>query len=265
MQSLSIEPKVEGKGRSFTATPLAFIVADTLWSGGQTATEAIRPIWIQLAGSDAELRPFVANLQVGRKAIFKKANHWSRRGVEKLEILKSAGYHTTWQRMPEGSVATIYLQDLFVLDPGMVDPAGIQFCLLPSREWIENQRVDSATAVDYLLTLADVDREELVKHVPIATLFAAYLDRRTRCPLVNDPRFYLQLYHACLTTGLASFSHSQGSHQSEVWGVHSRFHKFQANIDNVSVSVCPPIAFSANHEAFEELLVEQVQIYFRSI
>ena len=51
------------KGRQFRAVCLATIEADSLWDGGETAGDKIRPVWAAFAGSDGELRPFVANMR----------------------------------------------------------------------------------------------------------------------------------------------------------------------------------------------------------
>ena len=261
MRNLVIRTSDSQKGRAFRAIELACVESDSLWEGGRTSTNNVRPIWIMLAGSDNELRPFVANLRMGKKA--EVPNGYSRRNKDCIELLKSAGYNYTWQRMSEGSVVTAFLPDLFRLDPGMVDPKGIKFVLLPSRDYIEKQAVETDQAIKHVAKVFKVpDNLDLSGMVTVSALFAAYLDRRTRCPLVADTRFYLQLYLACLDKGLASWSHSSYSHYREFG--QSSYIQFNET-DTETVGLLPGVAFQAQHEEFEELMAEQVKVYFEAI
>lgn len=222
------------------------------------------------AGSDAELRSFITNLRLGRKAE-RQGNH---RGSDedRLEFLKSVGYQITWQRELEGAIATLFHPDLFRLDPGMVDPAGIQFVLLVPKDWSDAQAVVVRPAVDHVRALAPaVDPSLLEGLVPTAYLFAAYLDRRTRCPLVADGRFYLQLLVAALDQGLASLPGNCARYNSgrSEWG-HNPRHGFNFEIggerycrDNIkTIGLKHAISFSASHEVFEAFLAEQVSLFF---
>lgn len=230
MQDFSIVPEAGKKGRSFSAKCTALVVADSLWASGSGDT--MRPIWAQFVGSDAELRPFATNLKLGRKA---EPSHGRSSACDRLEFLRSANFQHAWQREPEGTVLTVYHPELFRLDPGMVDPEGATFAMLVPRWWIAAQTVDGG---------ADVAR---------ASLFAAYLDRRTRCPLVNDTAFYVQMLAAALEAGFArmptdrSVKYSRGPLAAE--GLE------QAGVDSV-------ITFSAPHTNLEEFLAEQVGEYF---
>lgn len=258
MRNLVITTSDTKKGRSFSALQIACVEADSLWEGGRTSTDTVRPVWMMLAGSEIELRSFVANLRGGRKA--EVGNGYRSRGKEKVEFLKSVGYQFTWQRMPEGSVVTVFLPDLFRLDPGMVDPKGIQFVVLPTKEYISTQTIDIATAETHSRGLfklpADIDFTQVV---PTAALFCAYLDRRTRCPLLVDSRFYTQLYLACLEKGLASWSHESYSYCRE-FGQNSRVPFLETDTDKVGL--LPGVAFQANHEDFEKVLAEEVKRFF---
>ncbi len=264
MRYLLIEPQKEGRGRSFRAIPIAMVTASRLWGGG--GDDSIRPIWIMMAGSEEEIRPFAANLRLGKKAVLKSGNgNWRRRGETKVELLKSAGYQFAWQRTAEGSVLTAFLPEFFRLDPGMVDPKGIQFCVLPSKQWVASQALDPRPAVDHMMRLdPGLPRERLTELAPVAALFCAYLDRRTRCPLINDQRFYLQVLCAALADGVASFSTPVGHYYGEVgWGQH-KFFGFEEE-DTADVGLLPGVACSAEHVAIEKLLAEQAQIYFKTI
>jgi hypothetical protein len=224
------------------------------------------------AGSDAELRSFTTNLRLGRKAE-RLSNFRSRGGdEERLEFLKTVGYQITWQRESEGAIATLFHPELFRLDPGMVDPAGIQFVLLVPADWEAAQAVEVTAAVDHVRALAPkVDPSFLERLVPTAYLFAAYLDRRTRCPLVADGRFYLQLLVASLDQGLASLPGNcarYDSHRSE-WG-HNGRHGFNLEVggerysrDGIeTIGLRHAISFHASHEQFEVFLAEQVSLFF---
>jgi hypothetical protein len=213
---------------------------------------------MMLAGSEIELRSFVANLRGGRKA--EVGNGYRSRGKEKVEFLKSAGYHFSWQRMAEGSVVTVFLPDLFRLDPGMVDPKGIQFVLLPTQDYVNAQSIDIETSVAHAKGLFKLPEDlDFNQVVPTAALFCAYLDRRTRCPMLVDSRFYTQLYLACLEKGLASWSHESYSYSRE-FGQNSRVPFLETDTDKVGL--LPGVAFSATHEDFEEVLAREVKIFF---
>ncbi len=269
MRECFISPaKDTSKGRTFRALCLATVEADGLWSGGYSAGDTIRPVWAMFCGSDGELRPFMANLQTGRKGEFPKGG-FGRKGGDKIEILKSAKFQAAWQKETEGSIATTFLPDLFRLDPGMVDPNGINFVLLPTVEWAKSQTLDVAPIIEHglrVLNMREWKRQiGLDVLVPIGYLFAAYLDRRTRCPLLADGRFYLQILLASLDQGLASLSceaqRSSYYHREdpENWGKSPRL-GFR-EIGTSDVGMLPGIAFSSNHSDIEKLLAEQATLF----
>jgi hypothetical protein len=259
-----IAPQTEGKGRSFTAMCLASVEADLLWSGGQTDTDEQRPIWAMFAGSEQEMRPFVANLKTGRKCELSRSGYYSRK-TDKMTFLRSAGYSVTWQRETEGSVATVFLPDLFQMDPGMVDPSGAAFVVLPTKEWASNQKIDVNPLVQHAKWFVDSYRgvptltdDELAEMVPISFLFASYLDRRARCPIPADERFYLQLMLACIREGLASLPSTRS--YSQEFGVHNYF-KFSC-IGTEEIGFARLVAFKAEHSSIERVLAEQVGLFF---
>lgn len=235
-----IEPQKEGKGRSFRATLLSYVEAGVLWPRGN---DTFRPVHMTLAGSDNELRPFVANLRTGKKAV---AGY---KGREKYEVLKSAGFQCAWQRHALGSLVTIFAPDLFCLDPGMVDPKGVSFVLLPSREWLK----PSSVALPACVPEAQADDVRA-----LAPLFIAYLDRRTRCPLIPDERFYAQVLANALEQGLATFSRKTEYGNTE-WGVHGRGFR-EVGIEDAGYA--RGVLFHASHETLEAFLAEQVKTYF---
>jgi hypothetical protein len=88
----------KGKGREFSAELLAYVKADTFWSGGQTDTDNNRPIWAMLGGTEQELRSFVANIQMGQRAAL-PVKDYSRSAPIRFEWLKSGGYRYLWQKV----------------------------------------------------------------------------------------------------------------------------------------------------------------------
>lgn len=239
MKEIIVEQQKEGKGRSFRATLVSYVEVRSLLPAGN---DAARPVHMTLAGSDNELRPFVANLRTGKKAVT------GYKGREKYEVLKSAGFQCAWQRSVLGSVVTLFAPDLFCLDPGMVDPKGVSFVMLPAREWLKPLDVHVPACVP------DEQRDDVRS---MAALFIAYLDRRTRCPLVPDPRFYVQVLACALDEGLASWS--GGSSYSHEWGQNDG--SFM-EVGTELVGLAPGLVFRASHETLETFLAAQVKTYF---
>lgn len=265
MRDVRIEPKEGGKGRTFAATCLATVEADSLWEGGMSSTDDVRPVWAMFAAGEQELRPFMANLVQGRKVLLGEQRQSYRKKEDRMEFLRSAGYQVTWQREAEGAVVTVFLPDLFRLDPGMVDPKGATFVLLPPTSWSEHQGIDAEPIVNHVLSLdmCPLDKEALTALVPLSFLFSTYLDRRTRCPLVSDGRFYLQVLLASLRAGLASWSISDAaSYRQLEFGQHSHFRFLEA--DTASVGLNRGVAFQATHEAIGEMLAEEVKVFFEA-
>lgn len=270
MKPYVIQPKTEGKGRSFSATCVALITAYGVFPEGCEG-KTIRPVWALFAGTDAELRSFAANLKGGRKA--EEHGHSRKGDDDRLEFLRSVGYQTAWQREPEGSLVTFYHPELFRLDPGLIDPAGIGFVLLVPTDWSQAQQVEIAGPVKHVRALSpNVDESLLSSLVPTAYLFAAYLDRRTRCPLVTDGRFYLQLLIAALEQGIASLpgnNIARSSYYGGEWGRHAH-HSFDIQIGESSdrlglesIGLQHAISVRADHKAFEEFLAEQVTLFYK--
>lgn len=240
MKKLVIQQQKEGKGRAFTATLVACVEAREILPRGN---DAVRPIFLSLVGSDSELRPFVANLRTG-----KKAEH-GYKGRERYEILKSAGYQCAWQRTSKGTLATLFAPDLFCLDPGMVDPKGVVFCLLPARSWLRPLDVPVPDCVP---------EERMADVLGLAPLFVAYLDRRTRCPLIPDPRFYVQILAHALDQGLARFSRTAASRYGQSWGESSYYE--EAGTEDLGLA--PGLFFHAGHDVLEQFLADEVKAFF---
>ncbi len=253
MLDLIIQTEGESKGRSFRASLLAYVEGSALWSGGATS-ENTRPIWCMIAATDAESGPVMANLRGGKKAsiVGTESGYGRKRKSEQFELLKSAGYEFAAQRHAEGTVWTAYLPELFKLDPGMVDPVGVKFAFLPVKEWCPEPSNDVLAHVQELnpaRTLAD-----LAPIARLGPLFAAYLDRRSRCPMIPDPRFYAQIAVEFCRVGVATFA----SGSREAW------HRGKLGYDETgveTVGLLPGMAMQASHETVEAVLAEQVGLF----
>lgn len=262
MRNLTIITDGE-KGRSFHAVLLSYCTGRQLWEGGQH--DNVRPIWAMIACSEAESTPFMANLRAGRKANI-HGEEKSRSKSDAFELLKSAGYEYHAQRHAEGIVWTVFLPELYRIDPGMVDPEGVKFAMLPDSKWLAP--VDELTAQilaekywEDLKWSAERQRErdaemlDIMRYVTmVATLFCAYLDRRTRCPLIPDPKFYSRVLAACLNAGIASLGEPGGYHSSQKWG------RCGCGYEEVDCSAAG-VACSTSHDRLEALLAECVRDY----
>lgn len=277
MKDYAIQPPNKAqKGRSFKATCVAVATANSLWDEGANG-KTIRPVWAMFAGTDQQLRPFVTNLKMGRKAE-PAENNWKGGDDERFEFMRSVGFTASWQRETEGSLVTLYHPELFRVDPGLIDPLTIRFLLFVPTDWSQAQRADveSPAAVRHVQPLVPkLEASYLSSLVPAAYLFAAYLDRRTRCPLVADGRFYLQLLVASLERGFASFPGGdvkRNQHSRDTWGLH-KGHSFNFEMGSGywdrlpigSIGLEHVVSFNSTHIDFEPFLAEQVTQYFARV
>jgi hypothetical protein len=118
----------------------------------------------------------------------------------------------------------------------------------------------------YSRELRPLDEALVMSLVEVSQLFAVYLDRRTRAPLLADPRFYMQLLLACLSEGAASLSCAKESYgwrerERQAFGCHPALRFNEAG--TTSVGFLPGVAFRAKHADFEKLLAEQVSLFFK--
>ena len=88
--------------------------------------------------------------------------------LAQVELLKSTGYRFLWQRLtggPDGpqALVTAYLPDLFILNPGLIDPAGVAFLALTPTWWAEREaailRADAATCTTITQHLHALERK----------------------------------------------------------------------------------------------------------
>jgi hypothetical protein len=215
----------QSKGREFTVTLLGYVCADSLWELG-AGGEAMRPVWIAYVGPDQAVRAFTANFRAGRKA---------RSGALDFEIPKSSPHRFIHHRHGETTLTVAYLPEPFHLEPA-VSPAEIGFVFMPPTWWLDEQA--EALRSQY---------GERSREIARAALFAAYLDRRSPLPLIQDLDFHHQLFSEA---------------QRQLW-IHSA--ERQGAIQQDGVAGCglePPLLCLTSHETFETFLVDQTNAYF---
>ena len=108
---------------------------------------------------------------------------------------------------------------------------------MPPVWWLDEQA--EALSQDYGDEARDIAR---------AALFAAYLDRRSPLPLVQDLRFHLQLYRAALEQPWIRTPTVHGTFQEE---------------GTAACGLEPPVLCCTSHQGFEEFLVRQTDTYFQ--
>lgn len=191
-----IETGSESKGRSFEFEVLGYAACDRLQP---SSSNMHRPFFMVLAMSDAVVAPVRANILTGRP--FGQVDQGSlKRKGEWFEFLKSHRWAWEPQKVAEGTLVTIYRPDLIMPDPGFVDPQLISFGVLIDHDWVAASEAHAPVSPEtqaqlkklhkWLEKLPGLDVVEFTQHVP---LICAYLDRRTRVPLVQDRLFQVML------------------------------------------------------------------------
>lgn len=245
---ITIQTGNEKKGRSFSVELLSYVCANKLWDGGQADTQKVRPVWMAFGGSQQECRIFWANLRKGRLA------EDSNRTPTRFELMKSANYQFHIQKLDDGVVYYVYLQDLFLMNPGMVDPHSISFVVLPSKLWVRQQQIPQQDVIQHLdrLGLSVDANTDMQWVVSLSMLFLLYLDRRTRYPIPTDPKFAVQLLYQCMKQGYLQLHN----------GGYGRYHGdgyTEVNLD--AVGMMPGFAFSASHQSFNPFLSQEIQVW----
>lgn len=258
------------KSRAFAASLFAWVEADGLWEGGDADTEVRRPVYAVFGCADGEASAFAANLRCGRRCEVHNGdtgNKHARTKGERWEFMRSARYEYRTQRHVDVNAVAlqVFLPGLLRIDGGgMVDKEGAAFVVLPSRLWAERQSFSEAAALRHVKAMGcarDVEAADIARALPAAVatgaLFAAYLDRRTRCPLPSDERLYLQILVAAVDAGMAAVATPRPSWGSEAaWGWSKDIRYEEHGL--ARVGLLPGVAFKAKHEVLEPFLAEQV-------
>jgi hypothetical protein len=293
--------RAPAKTRQFRAQYLAHIVANDWWSGGQAITETTRPVWLMLAGTERAIRPVIANLQTGHRAMLRRYHDslgYDTASVAHLELLKSAGYRMLWQRLvggPDGPLATVtaYLPELFVLDPGLIDPAGVQFVALTPQWWAQQQlaqlradtpawhaiqkHIEALARMGPLVPRGQADSvDALLDHVAQAVHSVTFIERRTTRPLPPTPAFALQLFLAglqreILTVAAPTEPGQRAPSRSPTdppdptdrwaWARHLEIGAF-AECQTATVGLAPPVGCRCTHATLDAFLAAEVERYF---
>lgn len=258
------DPTKQRKSRSFSATSVAFVCADGLWEAGNTENK-LRPVWWMVAGSDGEIRPFVANIRKGRPAELEK-DGYSRSAPMRFEVMRSAGYEFVTQRTTTGaSTCTIYQPDLVALNPGMIDPAGVQFLCLTPGWWAAEQAQRIRTNYTTLAALVPMAKamqqsvEDLIGLAPLAVRWTAYLESRTRRPIPTGVPFACYMYTAALEREFAVLSTKEDT---------SRYRRRNSSAIALTAlglddaGMLPAVATLAAHGDVDAFLANTVQRYY---
>lgn len=265
MYTIRIVPEDGKKGRVFQGHVLASIEADYLWKGGHS--NFVRPIWAMIAATEGQSTALIANLRVGRRAdMYNQYNRVD--GV--LEFMKSAYYEGFTQRTPAGIVTTLFLPEMMTMDLGMVDPEGIRFALAPDKAWYETQAPYTEDQLEedqaYLDRYTDSRNDSRYRYAEVscftkvyhpralASLIVVYLERRTRCPILQDPLFHIQLCEAlgqegCLkTTPLVQ-----------------RYNSGPKTHDTEKVGIPNVVTLNIKHADFEAILAAEVVRFYKLV
>ena len=257
------------KGRSFRGSVVGFIDAPSVFPSAYNAARNVRPVLLALAASSAQSRPLVANVQLGGKLRVGRnpLGGYSQNEGSFVEILRSAEYHTASQALPGVVVTTFFLPDLFVTDPGMVDPAGAAFVLatptaqVPAPDpalvaWVAVKACPASNPKGR----AYPKPEDIAAVLPYAPFFFAMLDRRTRLPIPPDPRFRAQLLVAMLREGAAGrLGRYKGWEAREGWGYVS---ESQGSVHGrEDLGLREVLLCKASHEKLAELLVSELALF----
>jgi hypothetical protein len=262
---LRVESKEESKGRSFRGEIVCYATANAFWEGGENAgRELIRPVFAVFACSDAEARPFQANLQCGnRAACFNDYGHDDR---TRWEFMRSAKYAYHQQKHPEGVFVQAYLHDLFRDDAAMVDPNEVKFILIPAIEWLapDSPEVEAhlrvwGERIDWKARSQNVPTDDQIAIIARSChLWARQIATRTKLPIPNDARFFAQALASCLLIGAASFSGESRHGWSSPFGEHGGF--FCDGLERFGLS--SGIATKAKHEDIAKIFAECVDEFF---
>jgi len=114
--------------------------------------------------------------------------------------------------------------------------------------------------------------EELIEILPMATYFAAFIEKRLYVPFPPELPFYLHLYLTTLQTGGASLQQTCLSLRREgwanfldadkwIWARHPQFGGFAAwGLDEVGL--LPPVAMNVQRTGFTKFLAGQIKVYY---
>jgi hypothetical protein len=207
MDTLRVHSTKDGKkSRAFSTALVGYVGAPSFWKFGYGDAYTQRPVLLMYCGTDQEIRAFTANLRTGRKVeVIGKGGGGHDTELTKLEIPKSAGFKFVVQQVGDGlQIATAFLPELWLLDPGLIDPEEIAFLCAPPTWWTDAQ----IALVADRMTLDESNR--FGREAAVAAYVCAFIDRRSTLPMVNDLGFHLSLYRKALEGGWLMVSEPNG-------------------------------------------------------
>lgn len=219
-------PKKKGRKDGKTSEFRAELVA-TLSESGQG------PIYASILCSVGQVRPFVANIQMGSKIVY-ASDRRTKLSLSKMRCVMSPLSDRVVQ-------ATFFNDALFSISPiGEVGNV-IEFCILVERAWLDAQAhdVESIAAqlvgLNHLLPLG-FDRDALSEKLSESMLLLYYLERRTMFPFPMNPVFgflvYAEMVHYRAFVTTSAYGLPDVGVASTVWVRIS-----QATLDRVLKSV----------------------------
>lgn len=225
MQVYTVTDENSKKGRSFSFDMTAFIKSSLIPDGSSTT----RPTWAVLGLPESVANAIRANLLTGRR--FETAG----RSPTRFEFLKSQKWAWESQRHAEGVLATIYAPQHLAPDPGFVDPESVSALVVADHGWVGQWQAErkpedvhrTRQLIEAVEALPDGPRlrnwygpSNLTLDVllDVAPLVTAYLDRRTRVPLIQDLPYQVLLLSLLSGQGSLRVPSSSGLDDVGIYG-----------------------------------------------
>jgi hypothetical protein len=240
-ETLAIEPRRGGRGKTWKVECLGLITADRYWSA--PSGKAYRPIYLCIAQQVDVLRGFIAHFEAGRPATLR-----SRHGHEEpYQVETHAALRWTEPQRTGGgvSVATAWLPELCELDATRM-PDRLRFLMAPGKAWLAEQ-----LATLPIQALPEPQREAAV----MGGLFAAYVGARTPWPIVPDPLFHARIWLAVQRHESWCIAPSGSPlRPGPVWSYPG----------TAPEGIATAVMFDAGHHEFQVLLGEETRRYFEA-
>lgn len=178
------QPKKKGRKDGKTSEFRAELVA-TLSESGQG------PVYASVLCSVGQVRPFVANIQMGSKIVY-ASDRRTKMSLSKMRCMTSPLSDRVVQ-------ATFFNDALFSINPVGEVVDVIEFCILVERAWLDAQVHDVESIAAQLVGLNHplpfgFDRDALSEKLSESTLLLYYLERRTMFPFPMNPVFGFLVY-----------------------------------------------------------------------
>lgn len=249
------------KGRIFSGSLLGYIRSLDLCPQ-DTMGDLVRPILLMTAASIGQDRPFHANLSLGEVADSSSDTPnapSSPTFLGRVQTLKSLKYSRIRQVCSTGVVVTSYLPYVFDIDPGMVDPDKISFCVAPPVDWLEglyratnlHDLIEPSRGYVQRKWLVSIPYERMRIIVGTAPMVSMFLDHRSKAPILKDLWFQVLLFLNLLGEGQARIATGGNRYWNDSkWGESPRFVCHHPEAMKISCAV----QMIGTHETFEDTL-----------